>query len=123
MCFQVSQLYCSATFRKLAAITGVMVIAIDFGFTQSGIKPNLTVSSTKALSARPLINLVKSRSPTQKQSESTRLRDFPVLILSAYSKVFGKRNKAFFGEQRATMKEFCEFKSSNYQEITQACGF
>ena len=31
--------------------------------------------------------------------------------------------KAFCNKQYATMNEFCEFKSSNYQEITRACRF
>ena len=44
------------------------------------------------------------------QSESTRLGDFPILILCVCSKVFGKRNKDIFNKQYATMNEFCEFK-------------
>ena len=57
------------------------------------------------------------------QPESTRLSDFPILMLCDCSKVFGKRNKGICNKQYATMNEFCEFKSSNYQEITRARRF
>ena len=39
---------------------------------------------------------VKSKTPTKKQSESTRLSDSPILILFTCSKVCGKCNKGIF---------------------------
>ena len=64
----------------------------------------------------------KSRKPTKKHSKSTRLSDFPILILCV-RKFSENVTKAFFNKQYATMNEFCEFKSSKYQEINQACRF
>ena len=57
------------------------------------------------------------------QSESTRLSDFPILILCVCLDFLEYVTKAIFNEQYPTMNEFCEFKSSSYQEITQACRF
>ena len=71
----------------------------------------------------PLSELVKSKHQ-KTLSESTRLSDFSILILCVFES-FGNVTKAFFDRQcqYATMKKFCEFKSSNYQEITQAYRF
>ena len=57
------------------------------------------------------------------QSESTRLSDFSILICMFVRKFWEYVTKAFFNKQHATMNELCEFQSSIYQEITQACRF